>query len=223
MTKYRHQIDKLSDHLIAQELAFGLCKRQRTAEAKSVFTKAISWLVTEALAANIGNSKGSFSVSRNKNHYTKENPDRTGLVPWGLSYETAVSEPKTSTGALESLLDGNFLKEVRKGFFNRSGDRSKSKITQYAATNKLLEYFKDFQEQALFVPKPDTETIILKASVKNESDQVEKALREYPDTPSSNQMREYLKLINQNMLSHWYDLYVADVPSSTPQWHRLSK
>ena len=127
----------------------------------------------------------------------------------GLSYETAVSDPKTSTGALESLLDGNFLKEVRKGFFNRSGDRSKSKITQYAATNKLLEYFKDFQEQALFVPKPDTETIILKASVKNESDQVEKALREYPDTLSSNQMREYLKLINQNMLSHWYDLYVA--------------
>ena len=39
---------------------------------------------------------------------------------------------------------------------------------------------------------------------------MEKALREYPDTPSSNQMREYLKLINQNMLSHWYDLYVAD-------------
>ena len=111
---------------------------------------------------------------------------------------------------MESLLDGNFLKEVRKGFFNRSGDRSKSKITQYAAKNKLLEYFKDFQEQALFVPKPDTETIILKASFRNESDQVEKALREYPDTPSSNQMREYLKLINQNMLSHWYDLYVAD-------------
>ena len=114
--KYRPQIDKLSDHLMAQELAFELRIRQRTKEAKSVFTKAISWLVTEALAANIGNPKGSFSVSRNRNHYAKENPDRTGLVPWGLSYETAVSDPKTDTGALESLLDGNFLKEVRKGF-----------------------------------------------------------------------------------------------------------
>ena len=62
----------------------------------------------------------------------------------------------------------------------------------------------------MFILKPDTETIILKAPVPNESDQVEKALREYPDTPSSNQMREYLKLINQNLLSHGYDLYVAD-------------
>ena len=210
MKQYQSKIDELSGHLMAQELALGLRKRQRTKEAKSVFTKAISWLVTEALAANIGNSTGSFSVSRNKNHYAKENPDRTGLVPWGLSYETAISDPKTNTGALESLLDGGFLRETRRGNYNRGGDLSKSKVTQYAATEKLLEYCKDVQDQSLFIPKPDTETIILKAPVPNESDQVEKALREYPDTPSSNQMREYLKLINQNMLSHWYDLYVAD-------------
>jgi len=206
MKQYQSKIDELSGHLMAQELALGLRKRQRTKEAKSVFTNAISWLVTEALAANIGNSTGSFSVSRNKNHYTKENPDRTGLVPWGLSFETAISDPKTNTGALESLLDGGFLRETRRGNYNRGGDLSKSKVTQYAATEKLLEYCKDVQDQSLFIPKPDTETIILKAPVPNESDQVEKALREYPDTPGSNQMREYLKLINQNMLSHWYDL-----------------
>ena len=210
MNKYQSIIDELSSHLMAQELAFGLRKRQRTAEAKSVFTKAISWLVTEALAANIGNPKGSFSVSRNRNHYAKENPDRTGLVPWGLSYESAIFDPKTNTGALESLIDGGFLRETKRGNYNRGGDLSKSKITQYTATKKLLEYCKDVQDQSLFIPKPDTETIILKAPVPNESDQVEKALREYPDTPSSNQMCEYLKLINQNMLSHWYDLYVAD-------------
>ena len=68
MTKYRPQIDKLSDHLMAQELVFKLRKKQRTKEAKLVFTKAISRLVTEALAANICNSTGSFSVSKNKNH-----------------------------------------------------------------------------------------------------------------------------------------------------------
>ena len=210
MKKYQSKIDELPGHLMAQELALGLRKRQRTKEAKSVFTKAISWLVTEALAEIIGNTTGSFSVSRNKNHYAKENLDRTGLVPWGLSYETAVSDPKTNTGALESLLDGGFLRETRRGNYNRGGDLSKSKVTQYAATKKLLEYCKDVQDQSLFIPKPDTETIILKAPVPNESDQVEKALREYPDTPSSNQMREYLKLINQNMLSHWCDLYVAN-------------
>ena len=94
MKQYQSIIDELSSHLMAQELAFGLRKRQRTKEVKSVFTKAISWLVTEALAASIGNPTGSFSVSRNENHYAKENPDRTGLVPWGLSYETAIFDPK---------------------------------------------------------------------------------------------------------------------------------
>ena len=64
--------------------------------------------MTEALAANIGNSTGSFSVSRNKNHYTKENPERTGLVTWGLSCETAIFDPKTNISALESLLEGGF-------------------------------------------------------------------------------------------------------------------
>ena len=66
------------------------------------------------------------------------------------------------------------------------------------------------QDQSLFIPKPDTETIILKAPVPNVPDQAEKALKEYSDTPNSDQIREYLKLINQNMLSHWYDLYAAD-------------
>ena len=119
MNKYQSQIDKLSDHLMAQELAFELRKRQRTAEAKLVFTSAINWLVTEALTANIGNSRGSFSVSRNRNHYTKENPDRTGLVPWGLSYETAVSDPKTSTGALEMPVGWRLSERGQKRVFQQ--------------------------------------------------------------------------------------------------------
>jgi hypothetical protein len=63
-----------------------------------------------------------------------------------LSYETAVSDPKTNTGALESLLEGGFLRETRRGNYNRGGDLSKSKVTQYAATEKLMEYCKDVQE-----------------------------------------------------------------------------
>jgi hypothetical protein len=72
----------------------GFVKNKELQKQKQFLKKAINWLVTEALAANIGNSRGSFSVSRNRNHYTKENPERTGLVPWGLSYETAYMTPK---------------------------------------------------------------------------------------------------------------------------------
>ena len=74
----------------------------------------------------------------------------------------------------------------------------------------MLEYFKDFQELALLIPNPDTETIILKDSVLNEPDQVEKALRKYSDTPSFIQMIENNMRINQILLLHWYSSYVAD-------------
>ena len=83
MNKYQSIIDELSSHLMAQELAFGLRKRQRTKEAKSVFTKAISWLVTEALAANIGNPTGSFLSAEIKTIMQKKTPTELGLFRGG--------------------------------------------------------------------------------------------------------------------------------------------
>ena len=41
--------------------------------------------------------KAVFCVRRNKNHDTEKNPDRSELVLWGVSYETAISDPKTNT------------------------------------------------------------------------------------------------------------------------------
>ena len=115
MKALKHKIQKLADEIAQQEIDFGLKKRKRFLPAQEVFAKAIEWLVVDALAAQAGDKNCSFSVSRNGNKYKKEKPDRTGLAPLGLSYETAIRDPKTESGALNSLHNFGYLKEVSKG------------------------------------------------------------------------------------------------------------
>ena len=204
-------IESLAEDIAQQEIAIGLRKKKRSPTAEEVFARAIRWLVIDALAAQVSNKNGSFSVSRNKNHYAKEKPDRTGLAPWGLSYETAIRDPKTEAGALNSLWNFGYLREVAKGRYKRDGKGPPSAITKYAATKKLLDLFDEAQQiQMLFKPKPKRETIILKAPSEKPEMQGETALSKWDDTPASIRMRENLDLINENMLRHWYDLYIAD-------------
>jgi len=211
MKTLKDKIQKLADEIAQQEIDFGLKKRKRSPPAHEVFAKAIEWLIVDALAAQVGNKNGSFSVSRNGNKYKKEKPDRTGLAPLGLSYETAIRDPKTESGALNSLHNFGYLKEVSKGRYNRDGKGPIGAMTKYAATKKLLNLFdQDQHTQTLFIPKPKRETIILKAPNENADITSEAALSDWEDTPVTVKMRENLELINENMLRHWYDLYIAD-------------
>ena len=211
MKALKDKIQKLADEITQQEIDFGLKKRKRSLPAQEVFAKAIEWLVVDALAAQVGVKNGSFSVSKNKNHYKKEKPNRTGLVPLGLSYETAICDSKTKAGALNSLYNFGYLKEVSKGRYNRDGKGPIGAMTKYAATKKLLDLFdQKHQTQTLFIPKPKRETIILKAPSQKPEMLGEAALSDWEDTPETITMRANLELINKNMLRHWSDLYIAD-------------
>ena len=211
MNSLIENIESLAENIAQQEIDIGLRKKKRSPTAEEVFARAIRWLVIDALAAQVSNKNGSFSVSRNKNHYAKEKPDRTGLAPWGLSYETAIRDPKTEAGALNSLWNFGYVREVAKGRYKRDGKGPPSASTKYAATKKLLDLFDEAQQiQMLFKSKPKRETIILKAPSEKPEMQGETAVSKWDDTPASIRMRENLDLINENMLRHWYDLYIAD-------------
>ena len=115
MKTLKDKIQQLADKIAQQEIDFGLKKRKRSPPAQEVFAKAIEWLVVDALAAQVGVKNDPFTVSKNKNQYKKEKPNRTGLAPLGLSYETAICDAKTKAGALNSLNNFGYLKEVSKG------------------------------------------------------------------------------------------------------------
>ena len=203
--------DDICERLSQWEIKTGLRNKVRSKSANDTFVKAVTWLVTDAIAAKIASSKGFITVSRNKNHYRKVRPDRTGLAPWGFSYENAIRDPKTEAGALNSLWLFGYLEEVDKGRYNREGKGPPSAITKYAATQKLLDLF-DLGQQTLtlFSSKPKRETIILKAPNDKTDKRNEAALSDWEDTQTTIKMRENLDHINENMLRHWYDLYIAD-------------
>ena len=78
-------------------------------------------------------------------------------------------------------------------------------------------------------PQPKRETIILKAHSEKPEMQGETALSKWDDTPATIKMRDNLEIINENMLRHWYDLYIADetydlllkeLPETKPQQNR---
>ena len=210
MQKYKNIILDVCDDLSHKEIKSGLRKKSRSKSANEVFVKAVTWLVTDALAAKVSSEKGYITVSRNASLYTKQKPDRTGLAPLGLSYETAIRDPKTEAGALDSLWLFGYLRKVGGGNYACNTPEGKSSVTKYEATPKLMEGFEGNLIETLFLPKPKRETIILKGPSEDPAIQGEVAYRFYKDTEQTHVMRENLDRINENILRHWYDLYIAN-------------
>lgn len=139
-------IEYISEKISQQEIQSGLRKRRIGKEANEVFLKAATWLVTDASAAKGASEKGYITVGRDAALYTKEKPDRTGMAPFGLSHETAIRDPKTEAGALNSLLMFDYLEEVDKGKYKRDGKGPPSATKKYAATKKLFDLFDEAQQ-----------------------------------------------------------------------------
>ena len=193
------------------EIANGLRSARRFKPSQLIFDAAVEWLVINALTAHISNSSGHFAVNRNANKYRKNRPDRTGLAPLGLSYEHAIRDPKTNAGALNSLWLFGYLDQVNKGRYARDGIGPRGTPTTYKASNKLLSLFSRNERLfSLFAPKPKHEVVILKAANQDQNISGEIAVQNWEDTPKTLKLRHNINLINQNMLRHWYDLYIAD-------------
>ena len=58
-------IENVCQQLTQQKMQSGLRKKSRSKSAKEVFVKAVTWLVTDALAAKVSSGKGYITVSRN--------------------------------------------------------------------------------------------------------------------------------------------------------------
>ena len=86
----------------------------------------------------------------------------------------------------------------------------KALLQKYEITPKLTEGFETNFIETLFLPKPTRETIILSGPTEDPSISAEVAYSSYKDTQQTRIMRENLDRINENIMRHWYDLYISD-------------
>ena len=104
-----------------------------------------------------------------------------------------------------------YLKEVKKGFFDRSsvdGRPSKSALTRYEATSKLIHLFTEEEQKylpALLPPKIVPELLIARRRVAAAKG-IRRERLSFTETEETAQMRKNLKKINQVLSKHMYDL-----------------
>ena len=100
------------------------------------------------------------------------------------------------------LLDKGWLKK-HTGFFDRRTKNNESRYSRIQPTERLLEAIRHYRmPNAQTTIHPNKETILLKDN--------EGGLMDYADSSTTNQMRDNLKLINDQIARSWCDLYITD-------------
>ena len=143
------------------------------------------------------------SIAKSYSHYPADRDDKR------LSYKITVKR------AYEGMIALGYIEEVKKGFFDRTfsiGRPSKSALTRYEATSKLIDLFSEQEQKclpALLPPKIVPELIIARRRVETAKGSKRERLS-FRETEETTQMRENLKKINRVLSEHWYDLELDD-------------
>ena len=112
---------------------------------------------------------------------------------------------KQTVFAYNGLIKLDLVQETQKGYFN--GETLEGSITRFAANDELLSIFADIKEDPFKAIQPDlsSESIILRDKIDGKKQQID-----YLDTPSVNEMRDNLLLINKCLKAHYPDIRIRD-------------
>ena len=185
-------LNKLIQQLLHEFIAHETDRvRRRSAQAHDNLLRSIAHLIAQAWQAE--ESTSAASIHLHKNRYS----GRYGLTH--LSYEQTVS-------AYRGLKSLGYIREIRRGYFDRSGAGS-SNVTNYVATDKLLALLKDTDEDPFksFKLNLNQESIILRDKVNGARNEIN-----YDDTDVTITMRMNVRIINECLTRHWPDLQITD-------------
>ena len=186
-------LNELTDKLLRDIIAIETNRvRRRSAQAHDNLLKSIAHLIINAWQAD--ESMSAAPISLQKNRYSK----RYG--PTHLTYQQTVS-------AYRGLKSLGYIREIRRGYFDRSG-AGRSNVTSYVATDKLLALLKDTDEDPFksFKPNLDQESIILRDKINGVRKEID-----YDDTVVTIKMRKNVRTINECLVRHWPDLQITDM------------
>ncbi|MEK9701004.1 MAG: hypothetical protein VW829_03220 [Deltaproteobacteria bacterium] len=165
----------------------------------------IEKLITDSIPLIVGRTKVHryASIHKRSNYYS------------GHRYEPSLTYKIHIKTAYEGMISLGYLKEEKKGV--SEGALGKY-LTRYSATPSLLALFGSIQDPELLpvdVPSnPLEEPLIVKVK-RTEKDKNGKKRSfveylDYQDSDRTNEMRENLSLINENLRKHWLDLALDD-------------
>ncbi|MCP1169219.1 hypothetical protein [Limimaricola litoreus] len=144
--------------------------------------------------------KGEASIHLNGSWYSSSaSPDK-------LTYSVHVQR------AYRGMLELGYLEQTRNGVFDRQGRKdgsTRSRLTRYRATDRLIERFTREEQQVLpaIVP-PQLPHLPIRIRLKHEDGRQEILLA--PDSDEVGRMRQHLDRINGVLARNWFDLDIPD-------------
>ncbi len=204
------RIHDLAEYLIQLEQDAKLKKQKRAKSSVAKFNLSMGWLCKKLLASYVASAETGMRISKDKNRYTKGR-----YVPEGVTYDITID------GVLPLMLMDGFVREVRKGSYDRT--KGEGKQTRIAATGKLVNWF---DVDPALLPKAlvgceDTDPLVVQITTKRKGKNKKgktKTLKPYTDNAVTNQMRDNLNIINDCLKRHWSDLYLSD-----DEWAKLQR
>ena len=169
-------------------------ERGRTAEAKQILLISVHHLVSQLWKGTQIHEGYEAGINKRSGWYSDVKRYRQA----GLTYPQTIA-------AYDGLQRLHLIRETKAGYLDR--EKHQGSITKFAASDELIEIFSELKEAPFKTLKPDlnAESIILRVRNDGKREQID-----YLDTPSVNEMRDNLRLINQCLSRHWADIRIKD-------------
>jgi len=205
-----HRFYEVVDNLV-QELQehvwikTGKPKRRLKGDGLERLHYSVECLVRDCMAVVLQRKrKGEAAIRKGKYNYAAERSNK--MLTYGIHIERAFA----------GLLELGYIEITKPGYFDRNGRKDgtpTSRLSRYIASDGLLDLFSKEEIEAIpaIIPSySDPELIRIRVKEKDENGVSRKQSLAVVETPETSQMRENLRIINNALSKHWYDLEIPD-------------
>ena len=195
-------VDELQEHVWIKT---GKPKRKVKGDQLEKLSYSVECLVRDCMAVVLQRKrKGEAAVRKGQHHYSGNRPDQM------LTYSIHIER------AFEGLIELGYLEVIKLGYYDRKGRKDgtpTSRLTRYVASDRLLKLFTEDEIKALPANIPayiEPNLIRIRIKQKDETGVFRKHSLIVQENDETIRMHENLRIINQALSNHWYDLEIPD-------------
>lgn len=201
--RFHDIVDSVVEDILDLTWEGGKKKRRLRGEQLDKLTYSVHTIIRDCVAVVYQRKrKGEASIKLGQNAYSR------GCLNSRLTYSIHVQR------AYRGMKRMGYIEETSKGFHDRQGrkdGRTRSRLTRYVASDKLLDLFTKDEQRILPVIVPPKEETVLRIRVKQEENGVIRPVSlPVVETEETARMRRDLERINSVLVNNWYDLELSD-------------